>query len=150
MQYFVAKFGVDPSYCVQLVKHVKLGCPNLIFSGLMTIGMLDYSSTPENFKVMFFQATILLQLLSTFLLTVIFVREQTLSNCRTEVCKELGIPEVQCELSIGMSADFEQAVSKSSSMTVCVSLQIEMGSTNVRIGSTIFGAREYLKKDKRQ
>ncbi|KAJ8476536.1 hypothetical protein OPV22_020263 [Ensete ventricosum] len=79
-----SKFGVDPSYCVQLVKHVKLGCPNLIFSGLMTIGMLDYSSTPENFK--------------------------TLSNCRTEVCKELGIPEVQCELSIGMSADFEQAV----------------------------------------
>ncbi|RZS17165.1 hypothetical protein BHM03_00049296 [Ensete ventricosum] len=111
MQYFVAKFGVDPSYCVQLVKHVKLGCPNLIFSGLMTIGMLDYTSTPENFKVMFFQATILLQLLSTFLLTVIFVREQTLSNCRTEVCKELGIPEVQCELSMGMSADFEQAVS---------------------------------------
>ncbi|XP_064968605.1 uncharacterized protein LOC135614791 isoform X7 [Musa acuminata AAA Group] len=72
-----SKFGVDPSYCVQLVKHVKLGCPNLIFAGLMTIGMLDYSSTPENFE-------------------------------------------------------------------------IEMGSTNVRIGSTIFGAREYLKKDKSQ
>ncbi|XP_065012127.1 uncharacterized protein LOC135641057 isoform X1 [Musa acuminata AAA Group] len=105
-----SKFGVDPSYCVQLVKHVKLGCPNLIFAGLMTIGMLDYSSTPENFE--------------------------TLSNCRTEVCKELGIPEEQCELSMGMSADFEQA--------------IEMGSTNVRIGSTIFGAREYLKKDKSQ
>ncbi|CAL9119256.1 unnamed protein product [Musa textilis] len=105
-----SKFGVDPSYCVQLVKHVKLGCPNLIFSGLMTIGMLDYSSTPENFK--------------------------TLSDCRTEVCKELGIPEEQCELSMGMSTDFEQA--------------IEMGSTNVRIGLTIFGAREYQKKDKSQ
>ncbi|WOK97291.1 hypothetical protein Cni_G05999 [Canna indica] len=100
-----SKFGVDPSGCVQLVKHVKLECPNLIFSGLMTIGMLDYSSTPENFW--------------------------TLSNCKAEVCKELGIPEEQCELSMGMSADFEQA--------------IEMGSTNVRIGSTIFGAREYKK-----
>lgn len=26
------------------------------------------------------------------------------------MCKELGIPEEQCELSMGMSADFEQAV----------------------------------------
>ncbi|CAL9138669.1 unnamed protein product [Musa acuminata var. zebrina] len=103
-----SKFGVDPSGCVNLVRHVKLGCPNLIFSGLMTIGMLDYSSTPENFK--------------------------KLSNCRAEVCKELEIPEEQCELSMGMSADFEQA--------------IEMGSTNVRIGSTIFGVRESKKKDK--
>jgi len=35
------------------------------------------------------------------------------------------------ELSMGMSGDFEQAT--------------EMGSTNVRVGSTIFGAREYQK-----
>lgn len=102
-----SKFGVDPSGCVGLAKHVKLSCPNLVFSGLMTIGMLDYSSTPENFKA--------------------------LSSCRKEVCDELGIPEEQCELSMGMSADFEQA--------------IEMGSTNVRVGSTIFGAREYPKKN---
>jgi PLP dependent protein len=31
-----------------------LNCPNLVFSGLMTIGMLDYSSTPENFKVILY------------------------------------------------------------------------------------------------
>ncbi|PKU86002.1 hypothetical protein MA16_Dca001833 [Dendrobium catenatum] len=79
----------------------------------MTIGMLDYSSTPENFN--------------------------TLRRCRNEVCEALGIPEEQCELSMGMSADFEQAL---------LILQIEMGSTNVRIGSTIFGPREYPKKDK--
>uniref|UniRef100_A0A5B7BRW1 Pyridoxal phosphate homeostasis protein n=1 Tax=Davidia involucrata TaxID=16924 RepID=A0A5B7BRW1_DAVIN len=101
-----SKSGVDPSVCLELVKHVKLGCLNLEFSGLMTIGMPDYSSTPENFT--------------------------TLSNCRTEVCKALGIAEDQCELSMGMSGDFEQA--------------IELGSTNVRIGSTIFGPREYPKK----
>lgn len=101
-----SKHGVDPAGCVELVKHVALGCPNLEFSGLMTIGMLDYTSTPENFK--------------------------TLAKCRREVCKALGIVEEQCELSMGMSGDFE--------------LAIEMGSTNVRIGSTIFGAREYLKK----
>jgi uncharacterized pyridoxal phosphate-containing UPF0001 family protein len=46
-----AKSGIDPSRCVELAKHVKLACPNLIFSGLMTIGMKDYSSTPVNFKV---------------------------------------------------------------------------------------------------
>ncbi|KAL4180894.1 hypothetical protein AMTRI_Chr12g268390 [Amborella trichopoda] len=102
-----SKSGVEPSGCVELAKHVKLGCPNLEFSGLMTIGMLDYSSKPENFKA--------------------------LVECRNEVCKALGIAEAQCELSMGMSGDFEQA--------------IEMGSTNVRIGSTIFGAREYPKKE---
>lgn len=46
-----AKSGVDPSGCVGLARHVKMSCPNLEFSGLMTIGMLDYSSTPENFRV---------------------------------------------------------------------------------------------------
>ncbi|CAA3021689.1 proline synthase co-transcribed bacterial homolog -like [Olea europaea subsp. europaea] len=101
-----SKSGVNPTDCVDLVKHVKLGCPNLEFSGLMTIGMPDYTSTPENFK--------------------------TLLDCRSKVCKVLGMAESQCELSMGMSGDFE--------------LAIEMGSTNVRIGSTIFGPREYPKK----
>ncbi|KAI8001074.1 Pyridoxal phosphate homeostasis protein [Camellia lanceoleosa] len=106
VQVNTTKSGVDPSGCMELVKHVSLACPNLEFCGLMTIGMPDYTSTPENFK--------------------------TLENCRSEVCKALGIAEEQCELSMGMSGDFELAV--------------EMGSTNVRIGSTIFGAREYPKK----
>ncbi|KAL8045975.1 hypothetical protein ABFX02_08G149300 [Erythranthe guttata] len=101
-----SKYGVEPSGVVELAKHVHTNCPNLEFCGLMTIGMPDYTSTPENFK--------------------------TLANCRTEVCKALGIAEDQCELSMGMSGDFELAV--------------EMGSTNVRVGSTIFGAREYPKK----
>ncbi|XP_027062139.1 pyridoxal phosphate homeostasis protein isoform X1 [Coffea eugenioides] len=100
-----SKSGVEPSDSIELAKHVRLGCPNLEFSGLMTIGMPDYSSTPENFKTLF--------------------------KCRTEVCKVLGMAEFQCELSMGMSNDFEQA--------------IKMGSTNVRIGSTIFGPREYPK-----
>ncbi|KAL4554652.1 hypothetical protein LXL04_037251 [Taraxacum kok-saghyz] len=51
--------------------------------------------------------------------------ELTLPNCKSEVCNALGIPEEQCQLSMGMSSDFE--------------LAIEMGSTNVRIGSAIFG-----------
>ncbi|XP_010433430.1 PREDICTED: proline synthase co-transcribed bacterial homolog protein [Camelina sativa] len=102
----VSKSGIEPSSVVGLARHVKLHCPNLVFSGLMTIGMPDYTSTPENFR--------------------------TLSNCRADVCKALGVAEDQFELSMGMSGDFEQA--------------IEMGSTNVRVGSTIFGPREYPKK----
>ncbi|KAE8658441.1 hypothetical protein F3Y22_tig00116971pilonHSYRG00484 [Hibiscus syriacus] len=78
------KYGVKPSGCVELAKHVSLNCPNLQFCGLMIIGMPDYTSTPENFK--------------------------TLTNCRSEVCKALGIPEEQCGLSMGMSSDFKLAV----------------------------------------
>ncbi|KAG2594204.1 hypothetical protein PVAP13_5NG630700 [Panicum virgatum] len=33
-----SKSGIDPSRCVELAKHVKLACPHLIFSVLMTIG----------------------------------------------------------------------------------------------------------------
>lgn len=51
--WFAAKFDVHPSGCLELVKHVSMACPNLEFCGLMTIGMPDYTSTPENFKVVF-------------------------------------------------------------------------------------------------
>lgn len=36
---------------------------------------------------------------------------QTLANCRSEICKSLGIAEELYELSMGMSGDFELAVS---------------------------------------
>ncbi len=44
----------------------------------------------------------------------------------------LDVDELSLELSMGMSNDFEEAV--------------RMGSTNIRIGSTIFGEREYRPK----
>ena len=50
-----------------------------------------------------------------------------LVDLRSLVSKELDIPMIDLELSMGMSGDFEIAM--------------EMGSTNIRIGSTIFGAR---------
>ncbi|KAG9354435.1 hypothetical protein JZ751_001144 [Albula glossodonta] len=46
-----------------------------------------------------------------------------------ELCDSLQLPLEEVELSMGMSTDFEHA--------------IEVGSTNVRVGSTIFGEREY-------
>lgn len=97
------KSGINPGEpCVTLSRIIHDECPNLRLAGLMTIGMPDYSSRPENFKC--------------------------LMNCRREVALALGLQENHLELSMGMSGDFESA--------------IEMGSTNVRVGSTIFGARE--------
>ncbi|XP_030625181.1 pyridoxal phosphate homeostasis protein isoform X2 [Chanos chanos] len=54
---------------------------------------------------------------------------QMLLKRRQEVCESLHLPVEEVELSMGMSTDFEHA--------------IEVGSTNVRVGSTIFGTREY-------
>lgn len=55
-----------------------------------------------------------------------------LVQLRSVVCTELAIPLKYIELSMGMSGDFENA--------------IRHGSTNVRVGSSIFGERE-KKKD---
>ena len=49
-----------------------------------------------------------------------------------DIAEMLDIDEQSLELSMGMSNDFAEA--------------IEMGSTNIRIGSTIFGEREYRPK----
>ena len=50
-----------------------------------------------------------------------------LSACRTAIADGIGIDEATLELSMGMSADYLTA--------------IEHGSTNIRVGSTIFGSR---------
>ncbi|EFN58933.1 hypothetical protein CHLNCDRAFT_48564 [Chlorella variabilis] len=101
-----SKYGVEPQDCLALARHIHEQCPHLRLAGLMTIGMPDYTSRPENFRC--------------------------LADCRRAVCAALGLQEGDLELSMGMSGDFEAA--------------IEMGSTNVRVGSTIFGARQYPAK----
>jgi pyridoxal phosphate enzyme (YggS family) len=52
---------------------------------------------------------------------------ENLINCRKNVAAALEIDELALDLSMGMSGDYEQA--------------IVMGSTNVRVGSLIFGER---------
>ncbi|XP_078095788.1 pyridoxal phosphate homeostasis protein isoform X2 [Mustelus asterias] len=54
---------------------------------------------------------------------------QVLVTRRTELCDQLKLPLERVELSMGMSTDYEHA--------------IEVGATNVRVGSTIFGERSY-------
>ncbi|VDD79258.1 unnamed protein product, partial [Mesocestoides corti] len=51
-----------------------------------------------------------------------------LRDCRKEVCESLGLPEHSLHLSMGMSTDYEMAIA--------------LGSTMVRVGSYIFGARK--------
>jgi len=103
------KNGLEPSEVVETVKFILEKCPNLKFSGLMTIGnlgnSLSASNTGENPDF------------------------STLSQIRKEVSEATNISEDEMELSMGMSNDFEEA--------------IKMGSTNVRVGSSIFGARNY-------
>lgn len=55
----------------------------------------------------------------------------TLRSCRDALAARLGVPPATIELSMGMSGDFDEAIAR--------------GSTSVRIGSTIFGARDYSK-----
>ncbi|XP_015786156.1 pyridoxal phosphate homeostasis protein [Tetranychus urticae] len=56
---------------------------------------------------------------------------ERLEKCKQEVCRKFDFDADKFELSMGMSSDFETA--------------ILMGSSNVRVGSTIFGQREYKK-----
>lgn len=100
-----SKSGCSSDKCVDLVEHIISHCAHLKFSGLMTIGEMNYDwsqgANPD------------------------FI---CLIECRKNVCEKLGISLEDVELSMGMSNDFEKA--------------ILMGSTNVRVGSTIFGARQ--------
>lgn len=86
--YVAAKSGVEPSGCLELVKHVSQNCPNLEFCGLMTIGMPDYTSTPENFKVVVWfwyhsptNPLLTLPFTFSFLLCAFFHLRYLIENC---------------------------------------------------------------------
>jgi len=107
-----SKNGLQPGdEVVQVVKLILDKCPNLKFSGLMTIGDLGNSKASggaESGENPDFKS----------------LREQ-----RNRVSEVTGLEASSIELSMGMSQDFEAAIG--------------MGSTNVRVGSSIFGARSY-------
>ncbi|EME76859.1 uncharacterized protein MYCFIDRAFT_53705 [Pseudocercospora fijiensis CIRAD86] len=108
-----SKSGVEPCEAATLCRHVREKCPSLQLAGLMTIGAIARSreaSSPDGVNEDFF----------------------TLRETRDKVAKELGIERSELELSMGMSQDFEAAISA--------------GSDEVRVGTTIFGERP-AKKD---
>ena len=53
---------------------------------------------------------------------------ECLGSTRVKLCQELSLDKEEVELSMGMSSDFEYAIAA--------------GSTNIRVGSMIFGERE--------
>ena len=111
------KNGIEPgSETLAAVTHIKEKCPNLNIIGLMTIGALGHSLAPSTEHEKNGTNPDFLKLI----------------ECRREVATLLQLEENSLELSMGMSSDFAEA--------------IVMGSTNVRVGSSIFGARSYPNK----
>lgn len=98
---------------VQLALHVVRSCPSLKLLGLMTIGSYDASHDPSKPNPDF---TSLKE-----------TRKELVRILKEE--KDEGLPksEDDLELSMGMSADFVQAVKE--------------GSSSVRVGTKIFGTR---------
>ena len=90
----------------ELALHVLDSCPGLKLLGLMTIGSYDASHDTTKPNPDF----------------------TTLKQTRDELLKRLGRPDLELELSMGMSADFVQAVKE--------------GSNSVRVGTKIFGERK--------
>ncbi|KZT53502.1 hypothetical protein CALCODRAFT_551502 [Calocera cornea HHB12733] len=113
-----SKSGLPPitstsssSEAVDLAKHILQKCPALHLEGLMTIGSIEASTTQdenEDFDKL----------------------KESRDNLEAAL-KEAGLTgwgqDGKLQLSMGMSADFENA--------------IKQGSDNVRVGSSIFGAR---------
>merc|ERR1711879_449308 len=96
-----SKNGVDASGCSELCRLIAEECEGLELAGLMTTGAPDYSGCrTEDFE--------------------------TLHRCRDEAAAAIGIEASTLELSMGMSADYENAIRE--------------GSSSVRVGSSIFGA----------
>lgn len=114
----IEKGGVEPEELLGVVRHVTTSCSRLKLMGLMTIGMLDRDELPNpDFLVSRFPHSPS---------SPINPYSQCLAECRKTLQDQM--PELQdLELSMGMSSDYEHAIG--------------LGSTNVRVGSTIFGER---------
>eukprot|EP00053_Salpingoeca_punica_P016706 m.158716 g.158716 ORF g.158716 m.158716 type:complete len:251 (-) comp17028_c1_seq2:1592-2344(-) len=103
------KHGVLPAQVEDVAKHIVSTCPHLKLTGVMTIGEADRVLAEGEANPDFLE----------------------LVACRERLAAALQVPAESLELSMGMSADYEQAIS--------------CGSTFVRVGSSIFGARDYGK-----
>ncbi|CCW65052.1 unnamed protein product [Phytomonas sp. EM1] len=80
-----SKSGTEPGPpTIELAAHLTERCPLLRLRGLMTIGMKDYTSRPENFTC--------------------------LMRCREEVAQRCGVPAETLALSMGMSGDYQRAI----------------------------------------
>jgi PLP dependent protein len=99
-----SKSGIgDEAALRRLVEHVRAACPSLALTGLMTIPPPELSEAETRAS---------------------FAHVRTL---HAGLQAEFGLGAAFCELSMGMSHDFEWAIAE--------------GATLVRVGTAIFGAR---------
>lgn len=81
------KSGIEVSQAPSLVDFILKECPNISFTGLMTIGAYDFDLSQG--------------------VNPDFV---SLIKCKEDVCTSLHLNPDGVELSMGMSSDFEHAV----------------------------------------
>lgn len=85
------KGGVTPDKAMELADFIRTSCPSLRFSGFMTIGSFEESSSDfpnKDFDVLF--------------------------DTRKRFCESRGLNEKDFDLSMGMSHDFETAIKQGS------------------------------------
>lgn len=118
-----SKGGVEPGPdCIALCKYIVEKCAGLELRGLMTIGAAD--DTALSFAAL---AQCREQVTNAFQRpSITFSSSSSKRNSNLTNNSFLSAP---LELSMGMSGDFEEAIAA--------------GATNVRVGSTIFGNRDY-------
>lgn len=126
--FVLGKHGLPPEDTVNTVKHIVTQCPALHFLGLMTIGRYGYDLTlgpnPDfqvrnNYRMATFTCghfCVHQEKWKTLLILVSVCNPnntpaQMLLSRRQEVCDSLKLPTEDVELSMGMSTDFEHAVS---------------------------------------
>lgn len=84
----LAKSGVEPNSVIDVYRHILENCKHLSLKGLMTIGKFgyDYSLGPNPDFICLLQ-------------------------CHKNVCSTFNLTPEQVDISMGMSDDFEHAVS---------------------------------------
>lgn len=114
------KHGLPPGETVTTVAHILQKCLSLEFVGLMTIGSFghDLSKGPNpDFQVCPILEITCGQVLAFGKPRVKFsgsLSFQMLISLRQELCEKLNLPIEKVELSMGMSTDFQHAVSLAS------------------------------------
>lgn len=89
INFILEKSGIDPIEAIDLYRHITENCKHLSLNGIMTIGKFghDYSQGPN----------------PDFL---------CLLDCHDRICKTFDVKPENVNISMGMSDDFENAVSK--------------------------------------
>jgi len=139
-----SKFGCAPEEALGLFEHVLTSCPALEPRGLMTIGRLAEGPQPDCFDTL---VRIKEEICARFGAPASAAAEAAASTDATATAAAAAgagaaagaalplrrsVDPASFELSMGMSGDY--------------ALALEKGATELRIGSTIFGAREYPNK----